>query len=126
LVRKKFFKNKIEILFLLLETLQHLYQYNTHEEIFQINIIQENLFSYRTLKNLIIFKLNLPNLLFSIIKNKILSLKLFTDTQQTSRIIALLEDYSGILISPVSGACLTYIPNIGKKPIKQILHDISR
>jgi hypothetical protein len=126
LVRKKFFKNKIEILFLLLETLQHLYQYNTHEEIFQINIIQENLFSYRTLKNLIIFKLNLPNLLFSIIKNKILSLKLFTDIQQTSRIIALLEDYSGILISPVSGACLTYIPNIGKKPIKQILHDISR
>jgi hypothetical protein len=109
-----------------LETLQHLYQYNTHEEIFQIDIIQENFFYYRTLKNLIFFKLNLHTLLFSIIKTKILSLKLFTNIQHTARIIALLEDYSSLIISPASGCCLTRIPNIGKKPIKQILHDISR
>jgi hypothetical protein len=46
--------------------------------------------------------------------------------QRIARMIAILEDYSSILISPVSGCCLTYMQNIAKKPIKQILHDISR
>jgi hypothetical protein len=109
-----------------LETLQHLYQYNTHDEIFQIDIIEENLFYYRTTKNFVLFQLNLHTLLFSITNTKVISLKLFTNTQRITRLCALLEDYSGILISPVSGCCLTYIPNLGKKPIKQILHDISR
>jgi hypothetical protein len=111
---------------LVLETLQHLYQYNTHEEIFQIDIIHENLFYYRTLNNLILFKLNLHTLVFSITKTKVKSMKLFTNTQKLARITAILDDYSSILLSPVSGCCLTYIPNIAKKAIKQILHDISR
>ncbi len=109
-----------------LETLQHIYQYNTNEEIFQIDIIQDNLFYYRTAKNLILFQLNLHTLLFSITNTKVTSLKLFTNTQRIARLCALLEDYSGILISPVSGSCLTYVPNLAKNPIKQILHDISR
>ncbi|CAF0891715.1 unnamed protein product [Rotaria sordida] len=109
-----------------LETLQHIYQYNTNEEIFQIDIIHENLFYYRTLKHIILFKLNLHTILFSITKTKVKSLKLFTDMQRIARIIALAEDNSSILISPVSGCCLTYVSNIAKKPIKQILHDISR
>ncbi|CAF3364498.1 unnamed protein product [Rotaria sp. Silwood1] len=109
-----------------LETLQHLYQYNANEEIFQIDVIHENLFYYRTLKHIILFKLNLNTILFSTTKTKIKSLKLFTDMHRTARVTALSEDNSCILISPVSGCCLTYVSNIAKKPIKQILHDISR
>ncbi|CAF3769661.1 unnamed protein product [Adineta steineri] len=109
-----------------LESLQHIYQYNTNEEIFQIDIIHENLFYYRTLQNIVIFKLNLHTLLFSMTKSKVLALKLFTDIQKIARVTVILEDYSCILISPVSGCCLTYVPNTAKKPIKQILHDISR
>ncbi|CAF2606103.1 unnamed protein product [Rotaria sp. Silwood2] len=108
------------------KTLQHLYQYNTNEEIFQIDVIHENLFYYRTLKHIILFKLNLDTILFSITKVKVKSLKLFTDMQRIARITALAEDNSSILISPVSGCCLNYVSNIAKKPIKQILHDISR
>ncbi|CAF4438789.1 unnamed protein product, partial [Adineta steineri] len=58
-------------------------------------------------------------------KSKVLALKLFTDIQKIARVTVILEDYSCILISPVSGCCLTYVPNTAKKPIKQILHDIS-
>ena len=89
-------------------------------------MIEENLYYYRTLQNLVLFQLNLCTLLFAITHSKVTSLKLFIDTKRTARLIALLEDFSSILISPVSGCCLTYIPNIAKKPIKQILHDISR
>ncbi|CAF5204597.1 unnamed protein product, partial [Rotaria magnacalcarata] len=46
--------------------------------------------------------------------------------QHIARIIVLVEDNSSILISPVSGCCLNYVSNIAKKPIKQILHDVSR
>ncbi|CAF4440675.1 unnamed protein product, partial [Adineta steineri] len=84
-----------------LETLQHIYQYNTNEEIFQLDIIHENLFYYRTLQNIVIFKLNLHTLLFSITKSKVLALKLFTDIQKIARVTVILEDYSCILISPV-------------------------
>jgi hypothetical protein len=73
-----------------------------------------------------LFKLNLHTILFAITKTKVNSLKLITDTQRITRITTLLEDYSGIIMSPVSGCCLAYVPNITKKPIKQILHDISR
>ncbi|CAF2848054.1 unnamed protein product [Rotaria sp. Silwood2] len=65
-------------------------------------------------------------ILFSITKVKVKSLKLFTDMPRIARITALAEDNSSILISPVSGCCLNYVSNIAKKPIKQILHDISR
>lgn len=109
-----------------LDTLQHLYQYDTKEEVFQLDTIEENLYFYRTSKSLVLFQLNLRTILFAITNNKVTSLKLFTDTSRTARLIALLEDYSSILISPVSGSCLTSIPNLSKNPIKQILHDISR
>ena len=113
-------------LFIFSETLQHIYQYNTNEEIFQINVIHDNLLYYRSLKQIVLFQLNLPTLLFSITKTKVKSLKLLTNAQRIARITALSEDYSIILISPVSGCCLTYVSNISKKPVKQILHDISR
>ncbi|CAM4769649.1 unnamed protein product [Rotaria magnacalcarata] len=109
-----------------LETLQHLYQYKADEEIFRIDVIHESLFYYRTLKHIILFKLHLHTILFSIINTKVKSLKLFTDMQHIARIIVLVEDNSSILISPVSGCCLNYVSNIAKKPIKQILHDVSR
>ena len=41
-----------------LETLQHVYQYDTQMEVFQIDIIHENLFYYRTLKHLVLFLLS--------------------------------------------------------------------
>lgn len=116
----------LELCSVWLETLQHVYQYDVKEEIFQIDIIEEKLFYYRTLKSLVLFKLNLRTLLFAMTNIKVTTLKLFTDTQRTARLLALLEDYSSILISPVTGCCLTYLPNLSKKPIKQILHDISR
>ncbi|UJR27655.1 hypothetical protein I4U23_008936 [Adineta vaga] len=108
-----------------LETLQHIYQYNTSKEIFQIDIIHENLFYYRTLQEIILFQLNLHTVLFSVIKTKVRTLKLFNDTQKIARILALLDDYSCVLI-PITGCCLTHVPNVAKKPIKQVLHDISR
>lgn len=46
--------------------------------------------------------------------------------QRIARVIAISENDCAILISPVSGCCLTYMSNIAEKPIKQILHDISR
>lgn len=122
--RKKYFLNRKQKAFV--ETLQHVYQYKTTEDIYQIDILEENLFFYRTSTSLHLFQLNLPNRLFSLTKSKVIALKLFTNTHQTSRLLALLEDYSSLLISPISGCCLTVIPNLSKKSIKQILHDISR
>ena len=109
-----------------LETLQHLYQYDTNEPVLQLDIIEENVFFYRTAHTLVLFQLNLRTLLFAITNSKVISLKLFTDSSRTARLLALLEDYSSILISPISGCCLTSIPNLSKKSIKQIIHDISR
>ena len=96
---------------------KHIYQYNTSKEIFQIDIIHENLFYYRTLQEIILFQLNLHTLLFSVIKTKVRTLKLFNDTQEIARILALLDDYSCVLISPITGCCLTHVPNVAKKPI---------
>lgn len=110
----------------ILETLQHLYQYDAYEEVYQIDILHENLFYYRTSQKLVLFQLNLHTLLFSILKMNVRTLKVFKDTQQTSRLLAMLDDYSSVLISPVSGCCLTRMPNVASKPIKQVLHDISR
>lgn len=84
------------------------------------------MFYYRSLKHIILFELYLKTILFSITKSKVKSLKLFTDMQRIARVIAISENDSAILISPVSGCCLTYMSNIAEKPIKQILHDISR
>jgi hypothetical protein len=111
---------------LLIETLQHLYQYRSESEIHQLDVIDANLFFYRTLNEIILFKLNLPTMLFSIVKGQVRSLRLVTDTQRTTRMVALLKDDSSVLLSPVSGSSLTSAPNISQKPIKQILHDISR
>jgi hypothetical protein len=112
--------------FSILETLQHLYQYDASEEILQLDIVHEDLFYYRTSRKIVLFKLNLYTLLFSVLKTRVRALKLFIDTQRLARIAAVLEDDSCVLISPVSGCCLTYVPNVAKKPIKQVLHDITR
>ncbi|CAF0766338.1 unnamed protein product [Adineta ricciae] len=109
-----------------LETLQHLYQYDAYEEVYQIDILHENLFYYRTSRHLVLFQLNLRTLVFSILKTNVRTLKVFKDTQRTSRLLAMLDDYSCVLISPVSGCCLTRMPNVAKKIIKQVLHDVSR
>ncbi|CAF0801787.1 unnamed protein product [Adineta ricciae] len=109
-----------------LETLQHIYQYDAYEEVYQIDILHENLFYYRTSQQLVLFQLKLHTLVFSILKTNVRTLKVFKDTQRTSRLLAMLDDYSCVLISPVSGCCLTRMPNVAKKDIKQVLHDISR
>jgi hypothetical protein len=70
--------------------------------------------------------LNLQTILFALTKAKVKSLKLMAETQRIARITALFDDSSSVLISPVSGCCLAQVPNVAKKPVKQILHDISR
>jgi hypothetical protein len=88
--------------------------------------MHENLFYYRTLNKLILFELNLSTMLLSMIQQQVKSLKLTTDGQQTTRIVVLMSNDCSTFLSPVSGACLAHVPNMAQKPIKQVLHDMTR
>ena len=109
-----------------IETLQHLYQYNTDDEIFQLENLSNGFFFYRTSKKVIVFQFHLPTTVFSSTTNSVKMFRMFKDSKQNVRLTALLGDQSSLILSPISGARLVSVPNISKKPIKQILHDISR
>lgn len=116
----------VEIFVFVADRLEHVYQFEDDAEIVQMKSIDERFFFYRTSTKIRLFEINFPTKIFQSTESVVRSLKIFSDGKENSRLVALFDDGSASIVSPVTAALLTSHENSSKKSIRTIFHDVEK